>query len=55
MDAARRSYWNIHGGYPGMPWLYAQFRPQLLEAGLSEELLNKVFVSTPARVYAFKS
>lgn len=55
MDAARRSYWNIHGGSPGMPWLYAQFRPQLLEAGLSEELLNKVFVSTPARVYAFKS
>ena len=55
MDAARRSYWKSYGGGPGLTWLYADFRARLLEAGISGELLHKVFVTTPARAYAFRT
>jgi len=55
MDAARRSYWKSYGGKPGLSYLYGDFRSQMLEAGIGQELVDKVFVSTPARVYSFNS
>jgi len=55
MDAARRSYWKSYGGKPGLSYLYGNFRNQMLEAGISQELVGKVFVSTPTRVYSFSS
>lgn len=54
MDAARRSYWKSYGGGPGLSYLYGDFRYQMSDAGISDELIHKVFVSTPARVYSFK-
>jgi 5-phospho-D-xylono-1,4-lactonase len=55
MDAARASYWAEHGGKPGMSYLLEVFRPALRAAGLTEELLQRVFVATPASAYAFRS
>lgn len=54
MDAARRSYWKSYGGGPGLAYLYRDFKNQIVEAGISEELIHKVFVTTPARVFSFK-
>lgn len=54
MDAARRSYWKSYGGKPGLSYLYGDFRHRMSEAGISDELIHRVFVSTPARVYSFK-
>lgn len=53
MDAARSSYWKSYGGGPGLSWLYSAFVTQLRNSGLSEELLHKVFVTTPQRVFSF--
>jgi len=55
MDAARRSYWKSYGGHPGLSYLYGDFRNQMLDAGISQALVDNVFVSTPARVYSFNS
>jgi phosphotriesterase-related protein len=53
MDAARRGYWKEYGGGPGMSFLLTVFRPQLLDAGLTENLLRRIFVSTPASAFQF--
>jgi Predicted metal-dependent hydrolase with the TIM-barrel fold len=53
MDAARAAYWTSHGGGPGMDYLLKVFAPELREAGVTEELLRRVFVTTPAKAYAF--
>jgi phosphotriesterase-related protein len=55
MDAARRSYWRSHGGEPGMSFLLTEFAGQLRACGVGEEMLRKVFVSTPAATFAFAS
>lgn len=55
MDAARRGYWKQYGGKPGMSFLLTDFRPQLRKAGLTEDLLKKIFVSTPASAFRFSS
>jgi phosphotriesterase-related protein len=55
MDAARRSYWRSHGGGPGMSFLLTEFARQLRSLGVGEEILRKVFVSTPAATFAFAS
>jgi phosphotriesterase-related protein len=48
MDAARRSYWKSYGGSPGLSFLITRFRAELEKIGLSETLLDRVFVQTPA-------
>ncbi len=53
MDAARASYWTSHGGKPGMSYLMTTFREELRAAGVSEEQLHRIFVTTPADAYAF--
>ncbi len=55
MDAARNSYWKSYGGAPGLTFLVDRFAPQLIEAGLRQEDLDRIFVSTPRKAYAFKS
>ena len=54
MDAARRSYWTSYGGRPGLSWLYTTFRQTMLDAAIPATLIENVFLTTPARVYAFK-
>jgi phosphotriesterase-related protein len=53
MDAARRGYWAVHGGSPGMTWLLGPFRARLREIGLNDAAIDRLFVANPARVYAF--
>ncbi|MBI5690287.1 MAG: aryldialkylphosphatase [Verrucomicrobia bacterium] len=53
MDAARRSYWRSYGGAPGLVFLLETFVPELRAAGLSDELLSRVLLATPASTYAF--
>lgn len=52
MDAARRSYWTSYGGSPGLPWLYTTFRDEIMKT-IPEQIVDFVFLTTPARVYAF--
>jgi len=55
MDAARQSYWTSYGGSPGLDYLLTTFSPLLRSSGLTEENLHDIFVTTPARAYAFAS
>lgn len=48
MDAARRCYWKAYGGGPGLAYLLSTFRPELESLGVSCDLLDRVFVRTPA-------
>lgn len=53
MDAARRTYWKAYGGGPGLTFLLDSFTARLREAGISQALLDKVFITTPADCYQF--
>lgn len=53
MDAARATYWRSHGGAPGMSYLLTTFRAELRAAGVSENSLHRIFVTTPADAFAF--
>ncbi len=53
MDAARRGYWTSFGGAPGHVFLLGPFSARLRAVGIDEDLLHRVFVATPARVFAF--
>jgi phosphotriesterase-related protein len=55
MDAARRGYWRSHGGAPGLSFLLKDFSAELRTAGVSTEMLHRVFVSTPAATFSFRS
>ena len=53
MDAAKRGYYRVFGGSPGMTWLLDGFSRMLAEAGIGEAAWRRFFVDTPARLYAF--
>lgn len=53
MDAARRGYWRSYGGAPGLDYLLTGFSATLRAAGLTDDLLHRVFVTTPAATYSF--
>ena len=53
MDAARRRYYHVHGGGPGLMWLLDGFTRLLADAGLDEAVRQRLFVSNPARAFAF--
>ena len=54
-DGARRSLWSSLGGTPGLSWLYSGWSKKLEELGISQEQLNKLFISNPASVLTFSS
>lgn len=53
-DGARRTLWTALGGTPGLAWLRLGFPSVLATHGLSEEQVETMFVSNPARVLAFE-
>ena len=53
MDAARRRYYRVHGGQPGLIWLLDGFSRLLAEAGIDETGRDRLFVTNPARAFAF--
>ena len=48
-DGARRSLWSSLGGSPGLAWLYSGWSKKLMEFGLNQAQLDKVFIHNPAR------
>jgi predicted metal-dependent phosphotriesterase family hydrolase len=54
-DGARRSLWSSLGGTPGLSWLYSGWSKKLEDLGISQEQLNKLFISNPASVLTFSS
>ena len=55
MDAARRRYYRVHGGGPGLVWLLGEFTDVMAAAGLDEAMRHRLFVDNPARYLAFSS
>lgn len=53
MDAARRSYWTHYGGTPGLTFLQTTWTARMKQAGIPEDLIHRVFVTTPADAYSF--
>jgi phosphotriesterase-related protein len=53
MDAARRGYWTVHGGAPGMAWLLGEFARAMAARGLGDAEQALLFAANPARAYAF--
>jgi phosphotriesterase-related protein len=54
-DGARRSLWSSLGGTPGLSWLYSGWSKKLEDLGVSQEQLNKLFISNPASMLTFSS
>ena len=53
MDAARRGYYRVHGGSPGLAWLLDGFTAVLEAAGVDAAARHRLFVDNPARAFAF--
>ncbi|MFI5227015.1 MAG: phosphotriesterase [Candidatus Limnocylindrales bacterium] len=54
MDAARRGYYAVHGGQPGLAWLLTGFTKAMADHGL-EDRRRRWLVEDPARAFAFAS
>jgi phosphotriesterase-related protein len=52
-DGARAAYWRSYGGGPGLDTLLRDFSDRARSQGISDGILEKVFVDNPARAYAF--
>jgi 5-phospho-D-xylono-1,4-lactonase len=55
MDAARRGYYTVYGGRPGLTWLLDGFSIAMEEHGLGADIRRRLFVDNPARVFSFAS
>ena len=53
MDAARRGYYRVHGGSPGLGWLLDGFTAAMAERGIDGSVRDRLFVTNPARAFAF--
>ena len=53
MDAARRGYYRVHGGTPGLIWLLDGFTRLMAGRGLDETVRHRLFTDNPARAFAF--
>jgi phosphotriesterase-related protein len=48
-DGARRSLWSTLGGSPGLAWIMTGFRQLLIERGLDDAGLDRLYRDNPAR------
>jgi 5-phospho-D-xylono-1,4-lactonase len=55
MDAARRGYYAVYGGTPGLTWLLDGFSTAMEAHGLGADIRRRLFVDNPARVFSFAS
>jgi phosphotriesterase-related protein len=51
-DTGRRSMLRAYGGGPGLDYLFARFKPRL-ERELGRDLSEQIYVTNPARAFAF--
>ena len=54
MDAARRGYYAVYGGAPGLTWLLDGFSAAMDGIGLDAAARRQLFVTNPARAFAFR-
>lgn len=52
MDAARRGYYAVYGGSPGLTYLLDGFSTAMEERGLDAAVRRQLFVDNPARLFA---
>lgn len=52
-DTGRRSMFRAYGGGPGLDYVFARFKPRL-ERELGRRLSEQIFVTNPARAFAFE-
>ncbi len=53
MDAAKRRYYGVFGGSPGLTWLLDGFTALLEAASIDAAIRHRLFVDNPARAFAF--
>jgi 5-phospho-D-xylono-1,4-lactonase len=53
MDAAKRHYYTIYGGQPGLAWLLDGFSSLMEDAGLDQAIRRHLFIDNPAAIFAF--
>ena len=53
MDAARRRYYSVFGGEPGLTWLLGGWRDLLRREGVDEPAIEACFRDNPARWLSF--
>jgi phosphotriesterase-related protein len=53
LDAARQGYLTAYGGGPGLAFLLGGFSGLMRERGLDDAAIRRLFVTNPARCYAF--
>jgi phosphotriesterase-related protein len=52
-DGARGAYWRSYGGSPGLDYLLLAFRDLARGLGVTDELWDRGWISTPARAFSF--
>jgi predicted metal-dependent phosphotriesterase family hydrolase len=52
-DTGRRGMMRAYGGGPGLDYVFARFKPRL-ERELGQELSDRIFVTNPARAFAWE-
>ena len=53
MDAARRGYYRVYGGGPGLTYLLDAFSRAMADRGIGAAVRDALFVANPARAFAF--
>ncbi|MEP6639132.1 MAG: aryldialkylphosphatase [Chloroflexota bacterium] len=53
MDAAKRRYYRVFGGSPGLTWLLDGFTALLEADGIDAAIRQRLFIDNPARAFAF--
>jgi phosphotriesterase-related protein len=53
MDAAKRGYYRVFGGTPGLTWLLDGFRAMIETAGIDAAVFERMLAPNPARLFAF--
>ncbi len=53
LDAARQGYWTTYGGSPGWAFLLGEFADAMRVRGIDAEDRREIFVTNPARAFAF--
>lgn len=53
MDAARRSYYRVYGGAPGLTYLLGSFSRAMADHGIDDPVHDALFIANPARAFAF--
>lgn len=48
-DMGRKTYLTAYGGGPGFRYIKTKFIPRMIDEGISEKIINTIFVENPAR------